>query len=246
MLAVRGLKRVVEEAGDAKKEFKFPTKRILFDDLNFELKRGETLVIEGSSGCGKTSLLRILGVLDNLTDGEITLDGKTPKQYGYTVWRTHVSLVSQLTSWFTGTPSDLYTTYCGLKAQQKLKKLREKQDKEIPERKDEEVDYSQYNLETICHIWRLQSGSLDKEWVSLSGGEKQRITLAIAIALRPDVLLLDEPTSALDPETTLLVEKTLMNLPITKVWITHSPEQAQRVGDYHLKFPGCALTKMKK
>jgi len=249
MFVVRGVKRVVEETGDAKKEpAKYPTEpiqRILFEDLSFELKKGETLVIEGASGCGKTSLLRMLAALDRMDDGEVTLEGKTPKDYGFPEWRTHVSLVAQLATGFDGTPSDLYSVFCGLKAQQKLKKLREKQD-EVKESKDEDTVYRQYDLATLCHIWRLQSGSLDKDWSSLSGGEKQRISLAIAISLRPDVLLLDEPTSALDQETTLLVEKTLMSLPMTKLWITHAPEQAQRVGDYHLKFPGPVLTKLKK
>jgi len=94
--------------------------------------------------------------------------------------------------------------------------------------------------------WKLSPDMLDSEWARLSGGEYQRMSLAVAITLKPDLLLLDEPTSALDKESGAIVERTLVTLPIPKLWITHDPEQAQRIGHYHLKFPGPILTNLKK
>merc|ERR1712129_608722 len=77
---------------------------------------------------------------------------------------------------------------------------------------------------------------LDQAWSSLSGGQSQRLYLGIMVAIRPQVLLLDEATSALDPETALLVEKLVPGCGAASVWITHSQEQAERVGVYRVNF----------
>lgn len=69
----------------------------------------------------------------------------------------------------------------------------------------------------------------DQSWQDISGGERQRVVLAMAIALRPVVLLLDEPTSALDPATTKLVESTIMDRHLTAIWVSHNQEQISRV-----------------
>ena len=76
-----------------------------------------------------------------------------------------------------------------------------------------------------------------QEWNILSGGERARASLAIAVALGPDVLLLDEPTSALDPQTTLAVERSLCSGEAASilVWVTHSDEQHARVATHTLE-----------
>jgi len=213
--------------------------RLLFDNVSLQLDRGEILVIEGTSGCGKTTLLRIIAGLENPDQGEVFLLGKNPRQYGMADWRTRVAYVCQKLVGFDGTPRDLYKVFQHLSAQQKLRKSRAKEEKEGKVSLD-------VNLEDLLQDWGANPNLLDREWSRLSSGEHQRISLALAIALKPDVLLLDEPTGNLDEATSKTVEKTLTTLPIPIVWVTHDSKQAQRVGHYHLRFPGPVLTKIRR
>ncbi|KAF8980877.1 hypothetical protein BGZ46_003583 [Entomortierella lignicola] len=75
--------------------------------------------------------------------------------------------------------------------------------------------------------WDIRPELWHSKWSTLSGGEMQRIMLAIGCSFRPEVLLLDEPTSALDEESCSKVEKTLKEL--NCIWVTHNPQQAKRI-----------------
>lgn len=81
---------------------------------------------------------------------------------------------------------------------------------------------------TIAEEWGLSRETFNQPWATLSGGESQRASLAIALALEPDVLLLDESTSGLDEETTLRVENTLKRTGIPVVLVSHSSVQVNR------------------
>ncbi|KAG0041554.1 hypothetical protein BGZ89_007369, partial [Linnemannia elongata] len=75
--------------------------------------------------------------------------------------------------------------------------------------------------------WGIRPHLWHKKWNTLSGGEMQRISLAIGCSFRPEILLLDEPTSALDEVSCEKVEKTLGHL--NCLWVTHNPQQAHRI-----------------
>ena len=139
--------------------------RLLYSNINFEVGPGEILFIRGPSGTGKTLLLRSLAVLDPIqSPGIVTFDGKTPENWGVTHWRSLICYVFQQRVAYPGSPSELY-----FKAQQfKSQKGRARLD-----------------LPTIIHSLGLEQSVLLQPWASLSGGQAQRVQLAIALALQP-------------------------------------------------------------
>jgi len=201
--------------------------RILFQNLSFQLKPGEILAVQGQSGVGKTQILRGISQLDKFSGGKVTLNDKKPRNYGMSYWRARVGYVQQKLPLVEGTPREIFQMFCKMKAQKKWQKRRKKKGRID----DDSFKYLVGHLEEILREWNLDPNRLDQTWVKLSGGEHQRMCLAIAFALGPDVLLLDEPTSALDAETTLLVENSIKKSKTTCVWVTHSNDQALRVGD---------------
>ncbi|KAL6305360.1 P-loop containing nucleoside triphosphate hydrolase protein [Sparassis latifolia] len=205
----------------------------IFSDVSFSVNQGDVLIIQGRSGAGKSTLLKCLAHL-NLYEGEILYEGRSPKSYGVPKYRTHVLYVPQRASLLPGTPRDFVLAMCSFSSYHDKSILRKAKGSHAvsPERAIE-----------VAKSWGVDEGLWDRTWANLSGGEMQRIALAIAMGVETaEILLLDEPTSALDSDSSSLVERTLLsevkeprsNLKAI-VWITHSEEQGRRVGNRFMR-----------
>ncbi|KAJ2549948.1 hypothetical protein EV175_004252, partial [Coemansia sp. RSA 1933] len=182
----------------------------LFYDIGFTLHAGEVLAVRGPSGVGKTTVLRCIAQLTAFEAGVCALQTdkglRTPQELGIPQWRADVMYVPQRPAQMAGTPLDFVDMVNSFGVQAKR---------------------DHYDPVEIAEDWGIAPELWEKKWPELSGGEQQRIALAVALSCDPKVLLLDEPTSALDPESTLLVEETLTSR--TCVWITHDDNQAKRI-----------------
>jgi putative ABC transport system ATP-binding protein len=180
--------------------------RPVLRDLCLEIGAGATAIV-GPSGCGKSTLLRLLNRLADPDAGTVRFHGTDVRELDPLELRRRVGLVPQLPAPVPGTVAD--NVCFG------------------PRLHGEEVDPG-----PAVRLAGLDASFLDREASRLSVGEQQRVMLARALALEPEVLLLDEPTASLDAEATAAVEDALTKLPdISLVVVTHDPAQAERLAD---------------
>jgi phosphate transport system ATP-binding protein len=201
---------------------------------NFHAVQGVTMTIEpnkvtsliGSSGCGKTTFLRSINRMHELTpgaraEGEILIDGANVYARGVDPVnvRRLVGMVFQAPNPFP-TMSIAENVAAGLTLNNKKIKKSER---------DEIVERSLRG----AHLWDETKDRLGKPGSGLSGGQQQRLCIARATAVQPEVLLMDEPASALDPIATLAIEELVQELKTryTIVIVTHNMQQAARASD---------------
>lgn len=185
-----------------------------------EVGEGDRIGISGVSGIGKSQLLRAFARLDPLSFGHktfdsnstITLRGQSFDNILPSTWRSQVMWVSQDRPALTGTPREFYNEILGYRSQFHTKRN----------------NHNHHLPMEIAQDWNLPIKTWDQPWNDVSGGEAQRLSLAIALSLQPQLILLDEPTSSCDAQTTLLIEKTLVERNATIVMVSHSDEQLQR------------------
>jgi phosphate transport system ATP-binding protein len=196
------------------------------EDVTITIEPNKVTALIGSSGCGKTTFLRALNRMHELTpgarlSGEITLDGEDVYARGVdpVQVRRLIGMVFQLPN-----PFPTMTVYENVAAGLKLNSRRVKK-----ERMDEVVERSLRG----AHLWDEVKDRLGKPGAGLSGGQQQRLCIARAIAVEPEVLLMDEPCSALDPVATLAIEDLIRDLKnrYTIVIVTHNMQQAARASD---------------
>lgn len=193
-------------------------------NINLDIREREILSFIGPSGCGKSTLLKCLNRMNDLVvgckiDGEIKLDGDDiyAKNYDVNKLRKRVGMVFQQPNPF---PMSIYENIAygpkthGIKNKTEL---------------DEIVESS---LKQAA-IWDEVKDDLKKSALSISGGQQQRLCIARAIAVNPEVILMDEPTSALDPISTGKIEDLAQELKeqYTIVMVTHNMQQASRISD---------------
>lgn len=180
--------------------------------INLEIKKGEIIGLIGPSGSGKSTLLRCINRLIEIDDGTISYNQKNIADLSPIYLRREIALVHQESVMFPG------TVYDNISFGPRLKY---------------EIDKNFLNK--CMKDAGLPINFSEKVASKLSGGEKKRVALARALALKPKVLLLDEPTSGVDPKNVQTVEKTIIdfskNLKLTVLWVTHYVEQAKRVSN---------------
>ncbi|MYL47966.1 ATP-binding cassette domain-containing protein [Halobacillus litoralis] len=184
----------------------------VLQDINFSMEKQDKVILFGPSGAGKSTLLFLLNRLNDSEQGDIYFNGKPIEEHSITDLRKQVGLVLQAPNLFPGTVLDNIKYGPSL-----FGEWEEHKGKEL-------LDYVQ-----------LPSDYLDRDVDQLSGGEKQRVSLARTLANSPEVLLLDEPTSALDYRTAEEIEEVLECLmeehKLTMLMVTHNLSQARRLGN---------------
>ncbi|RPD66337.1 P-loop containing nucleoside triphosphate hydrolase protein [Lentinus tigrinus ALCF2SS1-7] len=209
----------------------------VFTDVNLVVNEGDILVLQGKSGAGKSTLLKCIAHL-NIYKGEVLYRGQKPQHYGIPTFRTRVMYVPQRPSMLPGTPRDFLTTIYTFGVHKSRSASSKAASAVSGALGSSEPNVSGHEAFAVAESWGIEPELWDRGWANLSGGEAQRIVLAIAVGIgSAEVLLLDEPTSALDSESSSKIEKHLsaeVKSPDSTlksiVWITHSPEQGQRVG----------------
>jgi len=203
LLEVKGLRRRLEDTD-------------VLTGIDLAVERGETFVIIGPTGSGKTTFLRLIGLLDKPTSGVISFGGRdVPDSEGARLEiRRRMAMVSQRTAVF---DTSVYENVAyGLK-------IRGARGATLSSKTADAID-------TVG-----LSGYEKRNARTLSGGETQRVALARAMVTEPELLLLDEPTANLDPVSTSNVEKIIAQiirkLDTTVVMTTHDMFQGQRLAD---------------
>lgn len=192
--------------------------------VSFDVKKNHVTAFIGPSGCGKSTLLRCFNRMNDLidivkVDGQIMLDGQNILQpeVDVTALRQKVGMVFQKPNPF---PMSIFENVAyGLRLQG------------IKNRRvlEEKVEWALKG----AALWDEVKDRLNESALGISGGQQQRIVIARAIAIEPEVLLLDEPASALDPLSTLKIEELIHELKsrYTILIVTHNMQQAARVSD---------------
>ena len=159
--------------------------------INFTIKSGETIGIIGGTGSGKSSLIQLIPRLYDATEGEVYVSGHNVKDYDLVTLRDQIAMVLQKNTLFSGTISD------NLKWGNKEASKEEIQRVAKLAQADEFVQGFPDNYETV----------LDQGGSNVSGGQKQRLTIARALLKQPKILILDDSTSAVDTKTDAYIRK---------------------------------------
>lgn len=192
-------------------------------NINIKIPQNEITAFIGPSGCGKSTLLKSLNRMNDLVegcriDGQVLLDGEDI--YGkmdVNLLRKRVGMVFQKPNPF---PMSIYDNIAygprthGIRSKSKLDDIVEKSLRDAA-------------------IWEETKNRLKSNALGMSGGQQQRLCIARALAVEPEVLLMDEPTSALDPISTLKIEELAEELKkkYTIIIVTHNMQQAVRISD---------------
>jgi len=205
-------------------QFFYGEHQALFDN-NLEIARNRVTAIIGPSGCGKSTHIRVYNRIyelyaDQRASGEVLLDGNNILSLGYDLMelRRKVGMIFQKPTPF---PMSIFDNVAfGLKMHYRLSRG------ELADRVEEAL--------SRAALWDEVKDQLRQPGTAISGGQQQRLCIARALAVAPEILLMDEPTSAIDPIATARIEELINTLRATYtiVIVTHNMQQAARVSDY--------------
>ena len=186
-------------------------------DINLSIHKGEVVTIIGSSGSGKSTMLRCINLLERIDDGQILYHDQVigSKDMDVNTYRSKVGMVFQSFNLFN------HLTV--------LENCMIGQIKVLKRSKQEAKQKAEYYLQRVGMI-----DFANKPSARLSGGQKQRVAIARALCMDPEVLLFDEPTSALDPEMVQEVLQVMKNVAedgLTMAIVTHEMQFAKEVSD---------------
>ena len=190
---------------------------VVLKDINAKFYQGEVVCIIGSSGSGKSTMLRCLNLLETPTSGDILFKNESiiTKKIDINKYRSKVGMCFQSFNLF----NNMTVLQNCMIGQQKVLKRQKEEAKKIAIEFLSKVNMAAY---------------INANVTLLSGGQKQRVAIARALAMSPEVLLFDEPTSALDPEMVgevLDVIKNLANEKMTMIIVTHEMDFARQLAD---------------
>ncbi len=199
--------------------------RQALNNIDLQIPKNRITALIGPSGCGKSTLLRCFNRMNDVIDrcrieGEILLDDYAVMQANQDLpaLRRRIGMVFQRPNPF---PKSIYENVVyGLR-------LQGVRDRRV-------LNEACERALRAAALWAEVKDQLGQNALTLSNGQQQRLVIARAIAIEPEVLLLDEPTSALDPISTLVIEELMTTLKqhFTLVLVTHNMQQAARVSDY--------------
>lgn len=199
--------------------------KTLLRNVNFDIHRGQVFGIIGPSGAGKSTLLRALNRLTDLipglrVSGDVRLGNESiySSRVDANAHRARIGMLFQQPVVFPASIAD--NVLFGAK---RLRRMSRGEQHELAEQTLREAA-----------LWDEVRDRLRTSALSLSVGQQQRLCLARALAVRPEVILMDEPTSALDPKSTQAIEELILRLQEhhTIVLVTHNVAQARRVTDW--------------
>jgi osmoprotectant transport system ATP-binding protein len=191
--------------------------RALLSDINFNVRRGEILMLLGPSGSGKTTSLKLINLLLTPTEGVVRVDGRPIQEWDVIRLRRHIGYAIQ--------DVGLFPHYTVQQNVALIPKLEGWEQQKIAAR-----------VEEVLQMVGLPPGEYSGRYPDqLSGGQRQRVGLARALAADPPILLMDEPFGALDPITRLEMQKEFKQLQQrlnkTIVFVTHDVGEALVLGD---------------
>ncbi|MFK8083224.1 MAG: peptidase domain-containing ABC transporter [Granulosicoccus sp.] len=180
----------------------------ILEDISFKINAGESVAISGVSGCGKTTLLKLMAGLLTPAKGEIIVDGEPLRRIGMHQYRTMIGVVMQDDQLFSGSISDNISFFS----------------KQVDQKR---VEYSAIFAavhEDIMAMPMAYHTLIGDMGTVLSGGQKQRVLVARALYRKPSLLLLDEATSHLDIKREKQLNAAIKVMNITRVLVAHRPE----------------------